>query len=252
MSPGSGSGAGAASRWRRLVTRAAGLLGSIVVEGTIVFALVLGAWIMAEQRGWVPAATELAESHAATPAVLPAEPDPAAPTLVAPAGVDAAIEDAATTLEPAGSGDLDELRARRLTVPVEGISREQLFDHFDDPRGERRHEAIDIMAARGTPVRAVEDGVIARLFDSHVGGLTIYQFGPQGRFAYYYAHLDRYAPALADGDAVRRGQVIGYVGTTGNAPDDAPHLHFAIYRLGPERRWWEGEPLNPYEALKEE
>ena len=100
------------------------------------------------------------------------------------------------------------------------------------------------------PVRAVEDGRIAKLFTSEAGGLTIYHFDPSETFAYYYAHLDRYAAGLEEGQRVRRGQVIGYVGSTGNASEDAPHLHFAIFRLTPERQWWKGEPINPYPILK--
>lgn len=111
------------------------------------------------------------------------------------------------------------------------------------------HDAIDIMAPRGTPVRAVADGTVEKLFTSEAGGLTLYQFEPTGRYAYYYAHLDRYAPGLAEGDTLRQGQLVGYVGSTGNASDDAPHLHFAIFLLGPEKRWWEGTAINPYPLL---
>ena len=103
---------------------------------------------------------------------------------------------------------------------------------------------------RGTPVRAVEDGRIARLFNSKAGGITIYQFDPSEQYCYYYAHLDRYAEGLRENDRVSRGQVIGYVGTTGNAPKDTPHLHFAIFRLNSEKRWWEGTPLDPYPILR--
>lgn len=137
-----------------------------------------------------------------------------------------------------------------LVVPVAGVSVAQLADTFDDARGgERRHEALDIMAPAGTPVLAVADGHVEKLFDSDRGGLTIYQFEPSGRYAYYYAHLQRYAPGLAEGQALRRGQVIGYVGSTGNADPAAPHLHFAIFLLGPEREWWRGTPVNPYPLL---
>ena len=137
-----------------------------------------------------------------------------------------------------------------LIVPVQGIAPDALEDTFRDARaGDRSHEALDIMAPRGTPVLAVADGHIEKLFDSKPGGLTIYQFDPAGRHAYYYAHLDRYAPGLEEGDAVEQGQVIGYVGSTGNASDDAPHLHFAIFELGPEKRWWEGTAVNPYPLL---
>jgi murein DD-endopeptidase MepM/ murein hydrolase activator NlpD len=144
-----------------------------------------------------------------------------------------------------------ELKDRDLLLPVEGVRPEQLTRQFDDPRGsQRRHEAIDILAPRGTPVKAVEDGRIARLFQSRAGGITIYQFDPSQAFCYYYAHLDRYAQGLREGDPVSRGQVIGYVGTTGNAPANTPHLHFAIFRLTAEKRWWEGTPIDPFDVLR--
>lgn len=144
------------------------------------------------------------------------------------------------------------LEARRLEVPVQGTPRNQLRDSFDEGRagGLRTHEALDIMAARGTPVRSVEDGRVAKLFKSVAGGLTIYVFDPAEMFAYYYAHLDRYADGLREGQAVRRGEVIGYVGSTGNAAEDAPHLHFAIFQLGADRKWWQGTPINPYHVLR--
>lgn len=139
----------------------------------------------------------------------------------------------------------------QLLVPVEGKTANDLTDTFTDARSQgRSHDAIDIMAQAGTPVLAVADGHVEKLFDSKLGGLTIYQFEPSGKFAYYYAHLQRYADGLAEKQAVRRGQVIGYVGSTGNASADAPHLHFAIFVLGPERRWWEGAAVNPYPVLK--
>jgi murein DD-endopeptidase MepM/ murein hydrolase activator NlpD len=144
------------------------------------------------------------------------------------------------------------LRRRGLEFPVEGINRNQLRDTFSETRGQgRSHEALDIMAPRGTPVRAVEDGTITKLFESRGGGgLTIYQFDPSETFCYYYAHLDRYAPGIREGQPVHRGQVIGYVGSTGNASPEAPHLHFTIFQLTPERKWWKGEPLNPYPVFK--
>ena len=145
------------------------------------------------------------------------------------------------------SPDLDR---RNLLLPVQGIRPEQLQNTFEDSRsGGRVHNAIDIIAPRNTPVVAVEDGRIAKLFTSKQGGLTIYQFDPSEVYAYYYAHLDRYADGLKEGAMLRRGQVIGYVGVTGNAGPDNPHLHFAIYRLTPEKRWWEGEPINPFSVL---
>lgn len=144
-----------------------------------------------------------------------------------------------------------ELADRDLVIPVEGISPDQLRRTFDDRRGSsRKHEAIDILAPMGTPVRAIEDGRIARLFHSKAGGITIYQFDPTERFCYYYAHLQRYADGLRENDTVRRGQTIGYVGISGNAPRDTPHLHFAIFRLTTAKRWWEGTPLDPYDILR--
>jgi murein DD-endopeptidase MepM/ murein hydrolase activator NlpD len=144
-----------------------------------------------------------------------------------------------------------ELKTRRLDVPVEGVKRDQLADSFRDARsGSRAHEAIDILAPRNTPVRAVEDGTIARLFNSKAGGITIYQFDPSERFCYYYAHLERYADGLREGDRVKKGQIVGYVGTSGNAPKDTPHLHFAVFRLTAEKHWWEGTPIDPYDILR--
>jgi len=154
----------------------------------------------------------------------------------------------AAPVDPVGSN-----ASPALLLPVQGVDLAQLHDTFTDARGEGRvHDAIDIMAPAGTPVLAVADGHIEKLFDSERGGLTIYQFDPSGRFAYYYAHLERYADGLAEQQRVRRGQVIGHVGSTGNANADAPHLHFAIFVLGPERHWWEGAAINPYPILRGE
>ena len=140
-----------------------------------------------------------------------------------------------------------------LLLPVQGITAAQLQDTFTDARSQGRvHDAIDILAAEGTPVLAVADGTIEKLFDSERGGLTVYQFEPGGTYCYYYAHLQRYADGLAEKQAVKRGDVIGYVGHTGNASPDAPHLHFEIHRLGPEKQWWKGDSLNPYPVLRGE
>ena len=142
------------------------------------------------------------------------------------------------------------LTRRDLEIPVRGVPPRTLRDTFNDARAVgRRHDAIDIMSPRGTEVVAVDDGTIAKLFTSDAGGLTIYQFDPTQTFSYYYAHLDHYASGLAEHQAVRRGQVIGYVGSTGNASEDAPHLHFAIARLDTDRSWWKGDPINPYPLL---
>ena len=142
------------------------------------------------------------------------------------------------------------LAARRLLMPVQGYDARKLQDNFDDLRGGvRRHEALDIMAPRGTPVVAADDGVITKLFRSIAGGITIYQSDASQDFIYYYAHLDRYRDGLKEGEVVRRGDVIGYVGSTGNAPANAPHLHFTMFELGPDRKWWRGKAVNPYPFL---
>jgi peptidoglycan LD-endopeptidase LytH len=141
---------------------------------------------------------------------------------------------------------IDDLRRRQLLLPIERTDVDALEGDFAQKRGKRVHEAVDIVAPRNTPVRAVEAGTIARLFFSKLGGTTIYQFDPSKRFCYYYAHLERYATNLREGQAVSAGEVIGYVGTSGNAPPNTPHLHFAIFELTPDKRWWEGKPLDPY------
>jgi murein DD-endopeptidase MepM/ murein hydrolase activator NlpD len=152
-------------------------------------------------------------------------------------------------VSPTEAGEIVALRGRDLKLPVDGVDRKDLSNTFTDARGSRTHEALDILAPRGTKVLAVEDGRIQKLFTSKAGGLTIYEFDPTQTFAYYYAHLDRYESGLQEGQTVKRGEVLGYVGSTGNASPDAPHLHFAIFRLGPDKQWWKGEPINPYLVL---
>ena len=138
-----------------------------------------------------------------------------------------------------------------VIVPVAGITAADLRDNYLQLRGggTRTHGAIDIMAPRGTPVVAAVDGTIKKLFTSAAGGLTIYQFDEAQEKVYYYAHLDRYELTIAEGLFVKQGTVIGYVGTTGNAAPDAPHLHFAIEVLPPTKEWWKGTPINPYPVL---
>lgn len=194
------------------------------------------------------------------------EAGPAHPTLSDPAHLSTrpvatepvqAPTPAATPFTPAGGtpettpGSVSPaLGASGLLIPVQGKTRADLVDTFTDARSQGRlHDAIDIMAQAGTPVLAVADGQVEKLFTSERGGLTLYQFEPSGKYAYYYAHLERYAPSLAEKQSLKRGQVIGYVGSTGNASPSAPHLHFAIFVLGPERHWWEGTAINPYPLL---
>jgi peptidoglycan LD-endopeptidase LytH len=136
-----------------------------------------------------------------------------------------------------------------IGAPVDSLKTTELHDSFNEIHNGHRHEAIDIMRPRGTPVRAVADGVIRKVFISRQGGLTIYEFDREGVYCFYYAHLDHYADQIYEGGPVARGDVIGYVGSTGDASSDAPQLHFAIFRLGPDKSWWKGEAIDPYPIL---
>ncbi|WHO40603.1 M23 family metallopeptidase [Sphingobium sp. AP49] len=138
-----------------------------------------------------------------------------------------------------------------LLIPVEGVPPSALTDTFAQARagGARPHDAIDIMAARGRAVLAAADGRIEKIFWSEAGGRTLYERAPDGRTVYYYAHLDGYAPGLHEGQAIRRGQRIATVGSTGNADPAAPHLHFAVNRMAPGDPWYGGRPVNPYPLL---
>lgn len=144
------------------------------------------------------------------------------------------------------ANDLRRLRERALLFPVPDVTPATVRDTFADRRGGGLHEALDVPAPRGAVVVAVDDGIVAKLFTSVPGGFTVYVFDDARRYAYYYAHLDGYAEGLAEGRRVRRGEVLGRVGSTGNAPEDAPHLHFAIFKLEAEPRWWVGTPIDPH------
>jgi peptidoglycan LD-endopeptidase LytH len=136
-----------------------------------------------------------------------------------------------------------------MTPPISGLALADLRDTFEEVHNGYRHEAIDIPEPRGTPVHAVVSGTIRKLFLSKPGGNTIYQFDEMGVYCYYYAHLDGYVEGLREGMRVKRGDVIGFVGSTGDADARTPHLHFAIFELGPERLWWKGKAVNPYPGL---
>ncbi len=137
-----------------------------------------------------------------------------------------------------------------LSMPVANVDPRTLHDDFAETRGgARRHEALDILAPRGTPVLAAHDGIVRKLFTSEPGGLTVYEFDLDERYCSYYAHLDGYAPGLHEGQRLKRGDLVGYVGTTGNAPKNTPHLHFAVSVLGPDKGWWTGTPIDPYPLL---
>ena len=215
----------------------AGLGGFILGAATILLVV----WIYTAQTGGPPAPAPGGFIPIPTPAPAPhlGWPPPAQPSLPPPA-------------PPALLAPPADLASRNLLLPVQGVRPEQLQDTFNDSRGNggRRHEALDIMAPRGTSVLATDDGTIAKLFTSKQGGLTIYEFDTTATYAYYYAHLDRYADGIKEGDTVRRGQVIGYVGSTGKADVAAPHLHFTIFRLTPEKQWWKGDPVDPFGLLR--
>jgi murein DD-endopeptidase MepM/ murein hydrolase activator NlpD len=229
----------------------------LVASGLLGF--VLGAFVVASLGNFSATRAKAAVATAvtaSTPLAPLAGPSKLPPATAIDEPPNAVVEVPAPTsgrtgVIPPTAPEALELTARKLTVPVSGVSPEKLVRSYDDARsGRRQHEAIDILAPRNTPVVAVEDGTVAKLFESKAGGLTIYQFDPGQQYSYYYAHLDRYADGLKEGDRIRRGQVLGYVGTSGNAPKNTPHLHFAVYRLTAERRWWEGTPIDPYDILR--
>jgi peptidoglycan LD-endopeptidase LytH len=231
---------------------------------------VLAPWVSIAVIGtlWWAGASLIGSSAPAPPpatsALRPPAADRVAPAVAPPQPREAPVADAPEThavlrspgsdgivAVPVSSSEIQELQSRRLTIPVQGVAASQILSNYHDDRGQgRKHEALDILSPRGTPVVAVEDGHVAKIFTSARGGLTIYQFDPTQRYCYYYAHLDSYAEGLAEGQKVKRGQTIGYVGTSGNAPENTPHLHFAITRLGADPRWWEGEPLDPALVLR--
>jgi murein DD-endopeptidase MepM/ murein hydrolase activator NlpD len=141
------------------------------------------------------------------------------------------------------------LRQMNLRIPLNGFNPEKMKGSFYEKRGDQLHGAVDMLAPRNTPIYAVCDGQIAKLFLSRLGGLTIYQFDPDRKFVFYYAHLQRYADNLVEGQRVKRGQLIGYVGTSGNAPPNTPHLHFSIGILGSDKSWWKAAAIDPYEVF---
>ena len=165
------------------------------------------------------------------------------PTANAPAPSARVLAPVATT------GDVARVRLR---LPIDGSNVEMWRGGFDERRGggSRGHEAFDILSPRNTPVHAVENGTVAKIFESKAGGHTVYQFNPDGTRVYYYAHLERYENGLHEGQPIVQGEVVGYVGTSGNAPPNTPHLHFAIFQLGADKRWWQGTAIDPYDVFK--
>ena len=223
----------------------AGLAGFVLGAATVLLIV----WLYGGGRSAPLAPREEAPAASGT---APAQaPLPAAPNGPVPPGTTSQAP-ASPPPPPMLARPPADLLQRNLLVPVQGVPRTKLTDTFDDARGQGRvHDAIDIMADRNTPVLAIEAGRVVKLFTSKLGGLTIYEFDPTETYCYYYAHLDHYAPGLKEGDQVARGQVIAYVGSTGDASPDAPHLHFEISRLHPDKKWWQGDPINPYPILRQ-
>jgi peptidoglycan LD-endopeptidase LytH len=176
--------------------------------------------------------------HPPTPAPPPVTPQPITPPVTPPKA------------EGEAERSVPESIPDHPIIPVQGVAASQLADTFNDRRDGRRHDALDIPAPRGTPVIAAVEGNVVKLFHSKLGGTTAYQFDDSRTYCYYYAHLERYAPGLAEGTLLRQGEVLGYVGSTGNAQANAPHLHFEVHKLGPEKKWWKGEALDPLQLLE--
>ena len=222
--------------------------------------IVLMQWHAPEKLGWTiawlprAAITIPSKNIKAIPTVVVVAPRPIVPSTTSaalPMMVIPQTENSTdlTVAVPTITAERNEPKST-LMIPVSGITANQLSDTFKDARGTGRvHDAIDIMAPKGTPVLAVNDGKVVKLFNSKQGGLTIYQFDSSETYAYYYAHLDSYAVGIVEGKTLRRGDLIGYVGSTGNASPEAPHLHFAIFVLTPEKKWWQGNAINPYPIL---
>ena len=192
-------------------------------------------------RGFGPVEieAELLADSARTIEVHGAPPTPA--TVVVPAKVPAILP---------SESDLAVLQ-RELSIPVAGVAKSALRSTYDEMRGGTRiHEALDILAPRGTAVLSAASGRVLKLFNSKAGGLMVYATDSTERFILMYAHLDAYQPGLAEGQPLRRGQPLGIVGTTGNASPTVPHLHFALARSSDVKQWWRGVPVNPYPLLR--
>jgi murein DD-endopeptidase MepM/ murein hydrolase activator NlpD len=225
-------------------------------------------WLGTRMPGYPDAATNSRETETATgsvsetpsplstaPTVSPGPAEPATPSAgaaVMPGGSDVVSpspESAQPTKDSLFSNSF--VGTLKLIIPVVGVKPEQLQDTFTDARSQgRAHDAIDIMAPAGTPVVAASDGEIVRLFQSERGGTTIYQLSPDKKLVFYYAHLQRYGDGLVVGKFARQGEVIGYVGDTGNAGAGNYHLHFSIAVLADPKRFWEGTNINPYPLLR--
>jgi murein DD-endopeptidase MepM/ murein hydrolase activator NlpD len=218
----------------------------LALLGAFAAGAVIDGWLRTNGPPKPATAGPVLDSHAA-PAAISRQRD------ASDAPPDAFIAAPSKPAAPAAVATTGDLPHGRIRVPIDGEDIESLKGGFAERRdaGGRPHEAVDMLAPRNTPVHAVENGTIAKLFTSKAGGLTIYQIDPTGRLCYYYAHLERYADGLKDGQVVSQGDVIGYVGTTGNAPPNTPHLHFAVFEMNADKHWWQGKPLDPYQVFKD-
>ena len=182
------------------------------------------------------------------PTITPLPPRGPAPVVIEVPPLEVAPTPAPVTAEAAAVTpvEADYLDANPLMVPVAGVAPTALRDSFNDARsGGRRHRALDIPARRGTPALAVVDGTVLSMRQNTLGGTTLYLVDSQRKFVYYYAHLERYHDRVSEGIEVRQGDVLGYVGTSGNAPRNFPHLHFQALRVDSRRRdWWNGPPID--------
>jgi murein DD-endopeptidase MepM/ murein hydrolase activator NlpD len=187
--------------------------------------------------------------------VPPAETPPIKPVATSRSGRSggaATMEfpDATVAVVGSSGSDASYLLSRRIFVPVAGADMSKVEDSFYEPRdGGRTHRAIDILAPRGTPILSADDGKILRMTTSALGGISMYTVDTENRLVYYYAHMDHYNDAMSPGRTIARGDTLGYVGTTGNAPKDTPHLHFQVMRWPADGKYWNGDPIDPYAAL---
>ena len=228
----------------------------LVIIVAVVGALIAFVWAMSKRSQTVQVAvvTPPASSNSAAvppvaePALAVPSPLPSVESTVAPTP----SETESTPPAAATPQDSPQLPSPvTLLIPVAGVRPEELRDTFQESRSAgRTHDAIDIPAPRGTPVLAAADGRIVKLWQSVPGGTTIYQIDPNNSTVYYYAHLDRYADGLTEGHFARRGEVIGYVGDTGNAGAGNYHLHFSVLIVADPKRYWDGTNVNPYPLLK--
>ena len=223
--------------------RARTLLVSVAIVAAVVALVALLSAISNQRRSTIITLQKEASPIARRPSQSrnnSAEIQPTAPVIVSPTNNINSSDPTASPRSPA-----------KLIIPVVGIRPEQLRDTFSEARSEGRvHDAIDIPAARGTPVIAAADGPIVKLFQSERGGTTIYQLSTDGKFVYYYAHLDRYAEGLAEAHFAKQGETIAYVGDSGNAGSGNYHLHFSVAEISDPKNFWHGININPYPLLR--